>query len=65
MPISNDNQDYKDEPVQQQKDKKAGEGTGKNSPVPTPEFDSDDLKGKKIDADLERPEDRPAEQSGK
>lgn len=56
MPVSNDNQDY-------------GKSDEKNKAINTQrEFDenkltSDDLKGKKIDADLESEADKPAEQS--
>lgn len=57
MPVSNDNQDF-------------GQSDDKNKPnvkEKTPEGDgegltSDDLKGKKIDADLEQETDKPAQQ---
>ncbi len=57
MPISNDNQDF-------------GQSDDKNKPnakEKTPEGDakgltSDDLKGKKVDADLEQETDKPAQQ---
>jgi hypothetical protein len=55
MPVSNDNQDYG---KSDEKNKK------ENSPLPTGTnmLNSDDLKGKKIDADLENEQDKPAEQ---
>ncbi|HKG67987.1 MAG TPA: hypothetical protein VKA92_03900 [Segetibacter sp.] len=57
MPVSNDNQDF-------------GQSDDKNKPnvkEKTPEGDgkgltSDDLKGKKVDADLEQETDKPAQQ---
>jgi hypothetical protein len=53
MPISNDNQDYG------QSDEKNKE---KNLPSEANKLTSDDLKGKKIDADLTQETDTPAEQ---
>ena len=57
MPVSNDNQDYgkSDEENKSNQKEKAPEGDGKA-------LSSDDLKGKKIDADLEQETDKPAEQ---
>ena len=53
MPISNDNQDYG----------KSDEKNKEQNSQPTEnKLTSDDLKGKKIDADLENEKDRPAEQ---
>ncbi|MDQ6813066.1 MAG: hypothetical protein M3040_04960 [Bacteroidota bacterium] len=55
MPISNDNQDFG------QSDKK---NKKENAPLPTGNntLTTDDLKGKKIDADVENEKDRPADQ---
>ncbi len=57
MPISNDNQDFgqSDEKNKSNVKEKSPEGDEKS-------LTSDDLKGKKIDADLEQETDRPAEQ---
>lgn len=53
MPISNDNQDYG----------KSDEKNESNAAKPATEnLTSDDLKGKKIDADLDKDIDKPAEQ---
>ncbi|HEX8462029.1 MAG TPA: hypothetical protein VF623_11385 [Segetibacter sp.] len=56
MPNSNDNQDY-GESDQKNKEKNAAPVEGKMT--------SDDLKGKKIDADLDLEKDKPAQQGGK
>ncbi len=57
MPISNDNQDFG------QSDEKNKSNVKEKSPeVDEKSLTSDDLKGKKIDADLEQETDRPAEQ---
>ena len=55
MPISNDNQDFG---RSDEKDKK------ENAPLPTGEntLTSDDLKGKKVDADPDNKTDKPADQ---
>lgn len=55
MPISNDNQDYgkSDEKNKQQESL---------TPAGESKLTSDDLKGKKIDADLEMDTDKPIEQ---
>lgn len=62
MPVSTDNQDYKN-PENQQKDKQS-EGFDKQNSEETPEakndLSSDDLKGKKVDADLSKESDKPA-----
>jgi hypothetical protein len=57
MPVSNDNQDYgkSDEKNKPNQKEKSPEGDGKT-------LTSDDLKGKKVDADLEQETDKPAEQ---
>ncbi len=57
MPISNDNQDYgqSEEKNKPNVKEKAPEGDGNA-------LTSDDLKGKKIDADLEQETDKPAKQ---
>lgn len=55
MPVSNDNQDYG---KSEEKNKEE-----KNLPVGDNKLTSDDLKGKKIDADLEREPDKPGEQN--
>jgi len=57
MPVSNDNQDYgkSDEKNKANQKEKSPEGDEKG-------LTSDDLKGKKIDADLEQETDKPAEQ---
>lgn len=55
MPISNDNQDYG----------KSDEKNKQEQTLPSENenlLSSDDLKGKKIDADVENEKDRPAEQ---
>ena len=52
MPISNDNQDYGQS---DEKNKSSSEPTDKG-------LTSDDLKGKKVDADLDKEIDKPAEQ---
>jgi len=53
MPLSNDNQDYG----------KSDEKNRERVADPTEKkMTSDDLKGKKIDADLDKPEDKPGEQ---
>jgi hypothetical protein len=52
MPVSNDNQDYG------KSDEKNKENQSDQS-----KLTSDDLKGKKIDADLDKEKDRPAEQN--
>jgi len=58
MPISNDNQDYgqSDEKNKSNEKQKTPEGDEKT-------FTSDDLKGKKVDADLEQETDKPAKQN--
>ena len=57
MPVSNDNQDYG------QKDEQNNQNTAQDSSSPTgSKLTTDDLKGKKVDADLERETDKPAEQ---
>jgi hypothetical protein len=67
MPISNDNQDYKNDENLKDKggDSKgpAGENKGqKNKGMGDEnELTSDNLKGKKVDADLERETDKPAD----
>lgn len=57
MPISNDNQDFgqSDEKNKSNVKEKSPEGDDKG-------LTSDDLKGKKVDADLEKESDKPAEQ---
>ena len=57
MPISNDNQDFgqSDDKNKTNVNEKAPEGDGKG-------LTSDDLKGKKVDADLEQETDKPAQQ---
>ncbi len=60
MPISNDNQDYG-----QSDEKNKQNNTQESSAVGESKLTSDDLKGKKIDADLERSTDKPAEQEQK
>lgn len=57
MPVSNDNQDYgqSDEKNKSKTKEKSPEGDEKG-------LTSDDLKGKKIDADVEKESDRPAQQ---
>lgn len=57
MPVSNDNQDFgkSDEKNKSNVKEKLPGSDGKG-------LTSDDLKGKKIDADLEQETDRPAEQ---
>ena len=57
MPISNDNQDFgqSDEKNESKAKEKSPEGDGKG-------LRSDDLKGKKVDADLEQETDKPLEQ---
>lgn len=57
MPISNDNQDYgqSDEKNKSDAKEKSPEGDKKG-------LTSDDLKGKKVDADVEKESDKPAEQ---
>ena len=57
MPVSNDNQDYgkSDEKNKTNVKEKSPEGDGKG-------LTSDDLKGKKVDADLEKDSDKPAQQ---
>ena len=57
MPISNDNQDFgqSDDKNKTNVKEKAPEGDGKG-------LTSDDLKGKKVDADLEQETDKPAQQ---
>ena len=55
MPISNDNQDYgKSDEKNKQNENLPESAEGK--------LTSDDLKGKKIDADLEREQDKPSDQ---
>lgn len=57
MPISNDNQDFG------QSDEKNKSNVKEKSPEgDTQAMTSDDLKGKKVDADLEQETDKPAEQ---
>jgi len=53
MPISNDNQDYG---KTDEKNKEQGSEPTENK------MTSDDLKGKKVDADLDKPTDKPTEQ---
>lgn len=55
MPISNDNQDYG------QSDEKNKQNNTTQNAGET-QLTSDDLKGKKVDADLEQSTDKPAEQ---
>jgi len=57
MPISNDNQDFgqSEEKNKSNVKEKSPEGDGKG-------LTSDDLKGKKVDADLEQESDQPAKQ---
>jgi len=55
MPISNDNQDYG-----QSDEKNKANNTVQQSEENN--LSSDDLKGKKVDADVEKETDRPAEQ---
>lgn len=57
MPVSNDNQDFgqSDDKNKTNVKEKAPEGDGKG-------LSSDDLKGKKVDADLEQETDKPAQQ---
>ena len=55
MPNSNDNQDYGESEEKNKQEKTISE---KNEKLLT----SDDLKGKKIDADQDNEKDRPAEQ---
>jgi hypothetical protein len=55
MPISNDNQDY-GKSDEKNKQEKTVPANSENL------LTSDDLKGKKIDADLENEKDKPAEQ---
>jgi len=56
MPVSNDNQDYG------KSDEKNKENVSSSSAPNETKFTSDDLKGKKVDADPDRETDRPAEQ---
>lgn len=55
MPLSNDNQDYG---KSDEKNKAQQDQTGERNKLTT-----DDLKGKKIDADVEKESDKPAEQN--
>lgn len=57
MPTSNDNQDYgqSDEKNKSNVKEKSPEGDAKG-------LTSDDLKGKKVDADVEKESDKPAQQ---
>lgn len=55
MPNSNDNQDYGESDEKNKKEKTVPANGGKL-------LTSDDLKGKKIDADLDLEKDKPAEQ---
>lgn len=57
MPVSNDNQDFgqSDDKNKTNVKEKAPEGDGKG-------LTSDNLKGKKVDADLEQETDKPAQQ---
>ncbi|MCW3108908.1 MAG: hypothetical protein JWQ09_3414 [Segetibacter sp.] len=55
MPTSNDNQDY-GKSDEKNKEKNTGPVTGDNK------LTSDDLKGKKVDPDLDNEKDKPLEQ---
>ena len=55
MPVSNDNQDY-GQSDEKNKANNTTQGSEENK------LTSDDLKGKKIDADVEKETDRPADQ---
>lgn len=57
MPISNDNQDYG-----KSEEKNQNNNTLPTNPGEENQLTSDDLKGKKIDADLEQSQDKPADQ---
>ena len=61
MPLSNDNQDYGDSDKQNADNKANTQGTGKDKKSQDNELTSDNLKGKKVDADLERETDKPAD----
>lgn len=57
MPISNDNQDYGKSEEKNQNNNTLPTNSGEEN-----QLTSDDLKGKKIDADLEQSQDKPADQ---
>lgn len=68
MPVSNDNQDYKNKENIKENEGKTSEGNSgeQNQKQPTsPEaennFTSDDLKGKKVDRDYENEDEEPAD----
>jgi hypothetical protein len=58
MPLSTDNQDYGEK---DKKNENAG-NTGKTNKEQNDKLSSDDLKGKKVDADLSKETDTPAKQ---
>jgi hypothetical protein len=58
MPLSTDNQDYGEK---DRKNESAG-NTSKDDKAQTDKLTSDDLKGKKVDADLSKETDKPAKQ---
>lgn len=65
MPVSNDNQDYNNPENKKEGENKSTIGEGKQNPNSSPEANnqmtSDNLKGKKVDADLENDADKPAD----
>jgi hypothetical protein len=63
MPLSNDNQDYKNEENKpSQNAAKADDGKhGASTEEQASKLTSDNLKGKKVDADVEKESDRPAD----
>ena len=61
MPLSNDNQDYGESDKQNADNKANTQGAGKDNKSQGNELTSDNLKGKKVDADLERETDKPAD----
>jgi hypothetical protein len=61
MPVSNDNQDYGEKDKQNANNKATASGDGKDKKSEDNQLTSDNLKGKKVDADLERETDKPAD----
>jgi hypothetical protein len=67
MPVSTDNQDYNNAENKGNEEKKSevngpgGSDQKNSSPESKNDFTSDNLKGKKIDADVEKETDKPAD----
>lgn len=61
MPLSTDNQDYNNDENKASQTKDSSSNTASSTEEQAGKLTSDNLKGKKVDADVEKESDRPAD----